>query len=161
MQSSVKKKTQKTSRINQAAIASGAGSYWVLTRLRSLANVINTLNGERQLVTAALRHPNFLDAPSSTAGTTREISASFTPPAVIHLVSSALSRGLSPETPDDPARRSFRQLPRAIARAPRAPRSAATVSRRSNSCKRKRKSFLAICRFLYANRRYLWCADGS
>lgn len=79
----------------------------MLTRLRSLANVINTLNGERQLVTAALRHPNFLDAAPSTAGTTREISDSFTPPAVIHLVSSALSRGLSPETPDDPA--SFRR----------------------------------------------------
>lgn len=36
-------------------MASGAGSYWVLTRLRSLPDVINTLNGERQLVTAALR----------------------------------------------------------------------------------------------------------
>lgn len=116
----MKKTPKKTSRINQAAIASGAGSYWVLTRLRSLANVINTLNGERQLVTAALRHPNFLDAPPSTAGTTREISDSFTPPAVMHLVSSALSRGLSPETPDDPARRVFASCP-ALSRAHLAP----------------------------------------
>lgn len=41
--------------INQGVITSGAPSYWVLTWLRSLFNVINTLNGERQHETEASR----------------------------------------------------------------------------------------------------------
>lgn len=88
-------------------MASGAGSYWVLTRLRSLPDIINTLNGERQLVTAALRHPNFLDARGVNSWNVQEeISDSFTPPAVIHLVSSSVvTRTLPRKTPpgrDDP-----------------------------------------------------------
>lgn len=48
----------------------------MLTLLRLLLNVINTLNSERQLVTAALPNPDF-SFTILTAGTTTEISDSF------------------------------------------------------------------------------------